>query len=448
MPKQKRLGQKESCSKEGIGLKIAVISDSHLGAKRGTERERDLFDQMREAIDRALQLGARLILMPGDIFHDRIPRQEVWAEAMRILAIPLAHEQGEVKLLETIDKNREEISAVALRGVPILALHGNHERRSRGLINPVEALEAAGFLVHLHHNTLVFDTPASKVAIHGMSNVPERYAKGAFNTWNPKPIDGAFNILMLHQSLGQYVFSKEEHPTLDPTDLPPGFDWYICGHIHYHEETTAHGKPLLFPGSTVRTQLLPIEAQKAKGFYVLELGEKPNQEFIELQGVRDFYYEEMTFDGVGISQLNEAVKTKLRELLTRPRRNPNKKPIIRIRLRGTLAKDASRGDFNPDIIAGEFQDTALVEISKHDLAAPGLEERVRLVRDLRAERLSIEETALRLLDKNLQEAGYSQVFDVHALYNFLVEDRLDEALSRVFGVVDKLVEGKLRGQGQ
>ena len=424
------------------------MSDSHLGAKRGTERERDLFDQTREAIKRALQLGAQLILMPGDIFDSRIPRQEVWAEAMRILALPLAREQDKVKLLETVDKNREDISAVALRGIPIVALHGNHERRSRGLINPVEALEAAGFLIHLHHNTLIFDTPVGKLAIHGMSNVPERYAKNVFSTWNPKPIDGAFNILMLHQSLGQYVFSEEEHPTLNPADLPPGFDSYICGHIHYHEETTAHGKPLLFPGSTARTQLLPIEAQKAKGFYMLELGERPAHEFVELQGVRDFYYEEMTFDGVGISQLNEAVRTKVRELLGRPRRNPNKTPIIRIRLRGTLAKDASRGDFNPDIIAGEFKDSALVEISKRDLAAPGLEERVRLVRDLRAERLSIEETALRLLDKNLQDAGYSQVFDVHTLYNLLIEDRIEEALSRILNVVDEQVESELKRRGR
>jgi len=427
-------------------LKIAVISDTHMGAKWGTEREQDSFDQAREAMERALELGAQLILIPGDIFDARTPRQEVWARAMRILALALARERGEVKLGEAIDKNLDDISAVALRGVPIVALHGNHERRVRGLVNPVEALEAAGFLIHLHHNTVIFETPVGKLAIHGMSNVPERHAKSVLATWNPKPVEGAFNILMLHQAVGQYVFSSEEYPTIDLPDLPPGFDLYLCGHIHYHTEAASQGKPLLFPGSTERTQLLPIEAQLAKGFYMLELGEKPSHEFIELRSTRDFHHEEMEFDGVGISQLNAAVRAKLEELLARPRRNPDKKPLLRLRLKGSLAKDASRGDFNSEAIEEEFSDRAVVTISKEALIAPGLEEKVRFLRELRERGLSVEERAMQLFDSNLKDAGYSQVFDARVLYDLLVEDRVEDALGRVLDTVSKLAEAELRGR--
>jgi DNA repair exonuclease SbcCD nuclease subunit len=427
-------------------LKIAVISDTHLGAKWGTPREQDSFDQAREAVERALELGAQLILIPGDIFDTRIPRQEVWAQAMRILTSALMREQNDIKLVEAIDKNPEDISTVALRGVPIVALHGNHERRVKGLVNPVEALEKAGFLIHLHHNALIFETPAGKLAVQGMSNVPERHAKSVLNTWNPKPIKGAFNVLMLHQSLGQYVYSSEETPTLDLADLPPEFDLYLCGHMHYHAEATAHGKPLIFPGSTERTQLLPIEAQLPKGFYIFELGDGLSYKFIELQRVRDFYYEEMTFNGISTPQLNVAVREKLESLLEKPRRNPNKPPLIRLRLRGTLAKEASRSEFDHEAIIREFADRALVAISKDDLLAPGLEEKVRFLRELRERRVPVDEMAMRLLEDNLRDIGYSHMFDVRALYSLLVEERAEEAEDKIFEVVDKLIESELKGR--
>jgi len=427
-------------------LKVAVISDTHLGTKWGTPRQQDSFDQAQEAIERALELGAQMILIPGDIFETRRPHQEVWAQAMWILLPALMREQNNAKLVDSIDKNREDISKVALRGVSIIALHGNHERSARGLLNPVQALEKAGFLIHLHHNTLIFETPAGRIAVHGMSSVPERHAKSVLSTWNPKPIEGAFNILMLHQAVGQYVFSSEEFPTIDLPDLPRGFDLYICGHMHYHAEATANGKPLLFPGSTERTQLLPIEAQVPKGFYMLEVGDGLSYEFIELKGTRDFHYEEMNFDGVGIPQLNEAVKGKIEDLLGRPRRNPEKLPIIRLRLKGTLAKDASRTEFDHEAIIQEFSDRALVAISKDDLIAPGLEEKVRFLRELRERRLPVDEMAMQLLESNLRDVSYTQMFDARTIYELLVEGREEEAQAKVFEVVDKLVESELKGR--
>ncbi len=424
-------------------LKIAVIADPHLGTKWGTPREQDSFVQFREAIEKSIDLGAQLIILLGDIFDTRIPRQEVWAKALRILSIPLARGQNSINLIDTIDKNLEEISPVALRGTPVVALHGNHERRTRGLTNPVEALEAAGLLVHLHHNTFIFDTSRGKLAIHGMSNVPEKHVKKVLTIWNPKPVKGAFNILVLHQSVGKYVYSSEESPTLDIPDLPKGFDLYLCGHIHYRNETTAHGKPLLFPGGTERTQLLQVEAETPKGFYMVELSGRFRYEFIELTSPRDFQYAEMRFEGVSIPQLNNEVRAKVRELLEKPRKNRDRLPLVRVRLVGTLSKEASRSEFDERAITQEFADRALVVVSKRDLTAPGLEEKVQLLRELKERRMSIDETAMALLEDNLREAGYTQIFDVRTLYGLLAEARNEEALQNVFGVVENLVKTDL-----
>lgn len=427
-------------------MRIAAIADPHLGTKWGTPREQDSFVQFQEAIERSLELGAKLIVLLGDIFDTRIPRQEVWAKAMRVLSIPLARGSNEVRLSRAIDKNLEEISPVALRGTPVIALHGNHERRTRGLTNPVEALEAAGLLIHLHHNALVFETPEGRLAIHGMSNVPEQHAKKVFAAWNPKPVDGAFNILALHQSIGQFVYSSEELPTLDIPDLPPGFDLYLCGHVHYRTEAAVHGRPLLFPGGTERTQLLQVEAETPKGFYMVEFGEGVRFKFIELSSPRDFYYREMRLEGASIPQINRAVRAAVEELLKRPRKNPGKLPLIRIRLVGTLAKESSRSDLDERAISEEFSDRALVVISKGDLVAPGLEEKIHLLREMRERRMSIDETAMALLEDNLREAGYVPMFDVRSLYGLLAEGREEEALQNIFGVVDNIVRAELGGR--
>ncbi len=424
----------------GIRLKIAVISDLHLGAKWGTEREEDSFDQAREAFERAVALGAKLILVPGDIFEFRIPRQEILAKAMKILSVPQSADTSGLKLSDTIDKSRGDISSALFRGIPVVALHGNHERRSAGLVNPVQALEAAGLLIHLHHNSVVFSTRPRRVAIHGMSNVPERHAFNVFETWKPKPVEGAFNVLMLHQSLGKYVYSSKENPTIELPDLPPGFDLYVCGHIHYCGETEIHGKPLIFPGSTIRTQLIPIEADRPKGFYMVNLGSNVTLEFVELESVRDFHYEEKTFEGASINDIERYVRTRVREILDGARRNSEKIPLIKFRLRGSLARDASRSDFDIEMLQREFRDQAIVTIGKSELASPGLEEKVKLLRELREQRISIEEMGMELLDSNLKDMGFDHQIDVHAIYGLLVEDRFDEALELVISAAKKMAE--------
>lgn len=424
-------------------LKVAIISDPHLGAKWGSPREQDSFIQFREAIERSLELGAQLIILLGDIFDTRIPRQEVWAQALRILSLPLAQGKSEADLERAIDKSPDEISPVALHGIPVVAIHGNHERRTRGLTNPVEALEAAGLLIHLHHSTLIFKTPNARLAIHGMSSVPEQHAQRVLSAWNPKPVDGAINIFALHQSVGKFVFSGEESPTLDIPDLPPGFSLYLCGHIHYRNEASAQGRPLIFPGSTERTQLIKIEADTPKGFYIVDIGDGLSHEFVELKSQRDFFYEEMRFDGVTISDLNRSVREKVQELLCLQRKNPEKLPLIRLRLMGTLAKEASRSEFDEKAISDEFGREAILVVGKADLQAPGLGEKVQMLRDLRERRMSMDETAMALLEDSLREAANVKMFDVRSLYNLLIADRGEEALQKIYSVVDSLVKADM-----
>ena len=132
-------------------MKVAIIGDMHLGAFPADERREDSFVQAREAIELALRENADLILLAGDIFDTRIPTQDILAKAMEIFYLPkkkypVFKQEAEIESLN--GKSEKEIPRSALYGIPVVAIHGNHDRRGKGLTNPVELLEKAGLLIH------------------------------------------------------------------------------------------------------------------------------------------------------------------------------------------------------------------------------------------------------------------------------------------------------------
>lgn len=425
-------------------MKIAVISDFHLGAKEGTPREDDSFEQAREAFERALNLGAHLILVLGDIFDSRIPKQEVWSKAMKILSLASERENQQIRLDDSIGKDKSKITALPLRGTPVVALHGNHERRGKGFVDSVEALESAGLIIRLHHNAVIFDTPDGKIAIHGMGYVPEEHAEDVLRKWDPNPVEGATNIFMIHQSLGKFTYSSERVSPLRPADLFEGFDFYLSGHVHYKAESKVFEKPLIFPGSTIRTQLLPIEAETPKGFYMIEIKDgEVDYKFIELESVRDFFYEKKSFEKASLGEVENWIKSKVEEWLQSPRKNQNKPPLARIRLVGTLAKGTSRSEVSTNRLETKFEDRILLSISREDLNSPELEEKVQFLKDIREEKISMEERGMRVLESNLEELDYDQRFDPEDLFASLSEGKVDEALNEVSEKVEKMSEDLL-----
>jgi len=133
---------------------VGIFSDCHCGYKFGEERGEDSFIALNEAIDKTSDCD--LILIAGDLFDTRVPRPEIFARVARILG-KVQNIPTKTNFLEILNKEKHEISPSALRGIPIVAIHGTHERRSRYLVNPIQALEHAGLLVHLHCATAVFD---------------------------------------------------------------------------------------------------------------------------------------------------------------------------------------------------------------------------------------------------------------------------------------------------
>lgn len=423
-------------------MRIAVMSDFHFGVKSGTKREQDSFDQAEEALRRAIASGADLILVLGDIFDRSKPSLESWARALRILTLPQLAEHTGAKLVETIDKPEDSISPLALRGVPLVAIFGNHERRARGEKNPVEALEAAGKLIMLNANSVTFEKNGERVSLHGLGYVPERDLLPTMRAWNSKPVENSFNILLLHQSIGNFTFSSEERPNIQLSDLPAGFDLYLDGHVHYRAEAVVHGRPLLIPGSTERTQLSDIEAGNPKGLYILDINGKTMQRrFVELNSPRDFFYEKLVFKDATSDHIYTTCRNRVKELLQRNRKNSEKVPIIKLRLEGTLAEGVTKLDFDPSILVEEFEKEAILEISHDRLTTKGLEERIAALRSMREKGLPIEERGILLLLEYAKEIPSAQMLDLRGLFELLAAKKEDEAKKMIDELVATLVRG-------
>jgi len=402
-------------------MQISILSDFHFGYGWNTRLEEDSFDNAKEAISKSL--NSDLILIAGDIFDSRLPRTETWAKALRVLSKPLLSKSSGIKLLKTLNKDLKEISKRCLSGIPVVAIHGTHERRAKDQINAIEALEQAGFLIYIHNNGLIFEKNGEKVAVQGMSGVPERYAKNLLDDWNPKPVDGCYNILMLHQSIEPYVYSPLEPPTLNLSNLPEGFDLIIDGHIHTRELTKIKDTILLFPGSTIVTQLKPEESEVQKGFYQLDT-EKREINFIPLEKNRRFFYREVELGDDSL--LQDQIEKVLDEIL---KKEHKKIPMIKIKIFG---KETELIDKELRKIEKNFSDKAILYFSKQ-LESPEITRKIEILRDLRERKMSIEEIGLELLRKNLEELKFSSSFDISNIFKLLAEGETEKAFDIITG---------------
>lgn len=384
-------------------MKIAVMSDFHLGYGSGTELEQDAFEAVEEALERSM--GCDLILMPGDLFDTRVPSTETLAKAMQLMIRP-SLSSGGAKFVKVVGKDSKDISPRSLSGIPIVTIHGTHERRTKELMNPVQALEKAGFAIHLHCNGIVFEKDGESVAVFGLSGVPDQYAEAALKQWNPKPEPECYNIFMLHQNIREFMCEKIEH-ALSRDELPEGFDLYVCGHIHEARKSKKGGKPLLIPGSLIPTQLNK-ESMKPRGFFVVDTKEG-SIDFIEIEGQRKVF----VIEGGSKEDIRKGVEQVLSE-------SHAKKPLIRIKLppgfeEGMLSELRHR-----------HGDRCILSFKRE------VEEEVKAAKTLEEHVLSVQELGRELLEKNLKAFKLDPNL-YESLFELIAEGRLEEAERLVLG---------------
>ncbi len=393
----------------------------HLGYAYNTELENDSFENAQEAIEKALD--SDIILVAGDIFDSRSPRHAVWARSIPIFTQPLMMSSN-VKLVSST-KKFNQLSERVINSLPVVAIYGNHDRKSKSEINVVESLEHAGLLILLDRDTLIFEKNGERVAIHGMSSVPERFAKSALDEWSPRPVEGCFNILMLHQSIDPYVFSPLEPPSLSIKNLPKGFDLIIDGHIHSRISDNVDGTPFLIPGGTVITQMEKKEAELEKGIFKLAVGEIFEMNFEPLQQNRKFFYEEITTNNE--TSVRDQIEKRINDIIFT--KNLQKPPMVKLKIYG---KESEVIDQDLRAIERKYSDKIFLVISK-DLESPEMTEKIEFMKNLREQKMSVEEIGLNLFRKNLEELNFQKQFDYETLFSLLSQNAVDKAFSIIVG---------------
>ncbi|MBT3582936.1 DNA repair exonuclease [Candidatus Woesearchaeota archaeon] len=398
-------------------MRIAVISDLHLGFKFGEERGEDAFRNANEAFSKALEEKVNLILLPGDIFHDKVPRPEIIGRAIELFA--RLNKIPKIKVINLKSKEKDEMLNQEIPA--IVTIYGTHERRNSESINPVQLLEKAGFLTYLHAESSLIEIGTERIGIHGLSGVPDQFAVEAMEKWNPKPFPQVPNVLMIHQTFKELIPDVKEN-VMSYANLPPGFNLFLLGHIHWNVEDKHPftETPIIVPGSTIRTQLRKIEAERAKGFYIIESNDnKINIKFKELENVRKFYYRDFDVSNTKPSEVITSVQEKISAILKTHTKKMN--PIIRFKLKGALAEGFLPTDLNFISLSRKFSEKALLYFDKSKVQSSQLGERAKLLYDLKQKKVSIEEIGMKLLLENMKVTTPKQAKDVQEMFEKLVE---------------------------
>ena len=368
------------------------MTDTHFGYKRF---EQDAFTQGREAILAAAR-EADLLILGGDNFDTSLPRMETLAEVTKILREAL-----------------EIFRARGISGSAIFAIHGNHDRRAKGFVHPTDLLCQGGFCINFHNKTVLYERNGEKVAISGMGSVPEDMAGESLKQIACKPVEGAFNVFVLHQSFQEFDRMKnEQYITFD--ELPSGFDLYLCGHVHQKNLETK----VLNPGSTVVTQLREDEKGQ-RGWLLYDTATK-SAEFKPIKS-RELFHKVLEFDKAKPDEMRQKVADEITAALAA---QPN--CLVKIVIKGTLAD----GFKSSDLSLPSFGDNVFVDNS---LNSENLRERIAQIKLAREKKLSSKEIGMQILRKKLEGTSYS-LGDPERVFEQLLDGSL---LQEIKGKIEK-----------
>ncbi len=387
-------------------MKIAFVSDTHFGYPR---YEADASAQGRAAILDACA-RADVLCLGGDIFDHRVPKLETLGEVASLL-------QEAQKILHA--KWKGEANAPLIVGI-----HGTHERRAKDALNPIAMMAQLGLMVDLHNQTVVVDgrKTATRVsagegqedpqtgegaeppprfgeraAFSGLGGIPDDLVGEALGRLACQPAEGAVNFFVFHQTLSEFVPSAPGLASME--ELPAGYDWYLCGHIHAKSEFL--GGRLLIPGSTVMTQMKDEETG-GKGYYLIDTtaeaegGKRGRAEFVPVK-TRPFAVSELEFEKAKPANVRQRVEDEMERLLAQ---RWETEPILKIRLTGSLAAGAGELD-----LGGLTEKRGAFIFIDNQLDGGNLAAELEKLKADRLHRATPRELGLSLLRQNAQAAG-------------------------------------------
>lgn len=313
-------------------MKFLHISDVHLGCARYQlpESPRDFFDAWIDVLQKyAIGEKVDFVLMCGDFFHKR--------------SVPP----------ETMNYAVAGLQLMKDRGIPVVAIEGNHDQKHNDS-------EYSWLRSLANWNLLILLEPTNEEGKIAYRPWDEEYGKGGFidigrarifgshwygasANWAVPMLtesikqnlrDGAFHILLLHTD----VEGHQTHPlpaisvaTLN--GLKSVTDYVALGHTHMHFEIDNWA---FNPGSIEVTNI--SEYRESRGAFVVEVGENNSVSARYVQDYRQRPFQRLRFDVdhyADAKEITEAVLEKVRNEARRAE-DGQPEPIIEITLAGRL----------------------------------------------------------------------------------------------------------------
>ncbi len=391
-------------------MKIAIFSDWHLGLNFGTDLEMDSFVQLSQAFLQIKEKNIDFIITCGDLFDKTKPSHEVYFEAIHLLN--QVNIENKLKIKSRLDR---------ILKIPMIGIIGNHEYLGKDYKSTVELLEVMDFLRVVHADYITIEKENERVSVFGLSGVPDRFSKDILEKWNPKPIQDSYNILLIHQSIKEYLpFESEEMLSL--SNLPKGFDIIANGHLHWSVSEKINEKTtFLMPGSTVSTQNKKIESEKEKGFFILDT--KTNSlEFEAIKNVRKVYYLDLDLK----KSDPFAVKEKIILEIEKIKEKHEKKPFLRIRIKGELLKGYFLKDVNLKEIQEKYKDLFYISFA-NKLEEQKLKESVERLKNIEQNKGNVFEISKDIFFEQIKQTNISKDFDYQRFFEVLYNGNLEKA---------------------
>lgn len=391
-------------------MKIAIFSDWHLGLNFQDEIGNDSFNNLLQAFTQIKERDVDVIISCGDLFDKKDLDHEIYYKAIELL--------NKVDIENNIGlKSRDG----KLLKIPMISITGNHEFKGKDYKSTGDVLEVGGYLKNLHAERVTIEKEDEKITVFGISGLDDRFFVDVLKKWNPKPIEGHYNILLIHQSIAEYLPIKEEGvPSL--SNLPSGFDIIVNGHLHWNIVEKINEKTrFLMPGSTVSTQNKKIESDKEKGFFILNT--KTNDLFFEsIKDTRKIYYLDLK-----INQKNPIdIKEEIIERIEKLEKNKEKKPLLRIVLKGELLKGYFLKDIDLKEIQEKYKDDFYISFS-NKLLEEKLKESIEKLKSIETEKGDVFERSRQIFFEQIKQTNISKDFDYERLFNILYNNDVEKA---------------------
>gem|GEM_PF-6442185 len=372
-----------------ITMKIGIVGDLHIGMRMHKGRfKEDACRQAKEAMHLASK-NADVVIQTGDVFDSDSPSMEDMvcaAEAFRA-----SNENGKKPVL----------------------IHGNHERRVRGMATPLNVFSNGGMAHYAHGETLTFVENGEKVNIISIGHIPDSQAMDAINDVlerNLANIKDGLKVLVLHQSIEEFMPFGDSALTLAYLDSLK-VDVVIDGHIH--KRYVSESGKIIVPGSTVAAKLDETELSEPRAIFIYDTITR-KAEPIELQQKKGIYIV-VDVGGQAPGKAGETIDAEYNRIKDE---NKGVGIIAKIKARGALKEGFER----KDITIREYPD-AVVDIS--DVVGEDIKEKIRLIKELGKSKKPLIERIEEMLDSELKGKMKTRP---SSLYRMLKEKEADEAM--------------------